>query len=119
MRIDVLYTQRCPHVTSLRGMISEVLQEEGLDATVEFREIRTHEEAVDLRFVGSPTIRVNGVDVEDGESLEDDYGLRCRQYDTDGVLTALPSRRILLEALEDAWMEELLGGPRRRVLGCC
>ena len=70
-----------------------------LEATVELREVRTNEEAQALGFPGSPTIRVDGRDVDavrcGGPTRAD-----CRiYYLADGRVSPIPSREQLEEAL--------------------
>ncbi len=76
-----------------------MLGERGLEAEIEVREIFTHEEAVELAFPGSPTIRVDGRDVDsDGASAQP--SLTCRVYRLpDGRPSPVPSRQQLEEAL--------------------
>lgn len=120
MKIEVLYFRNCPSPEPLRGMISEVLLEEGLEATVEFREVHTEMEAKELRFPGSPTILINGMDFEDKERTEADYGLKCRVYDNNGILMSWPSkddlRQALLLASDEELYKELSGN---RIGRCC
>jgi hypothetical protein len=49
-------------------------------AEVRQRRIETAEEAERERFLGSPTIRVNGRDIDPGAKDRTDYGLKCRLY---------------------------------------
>ena len=63
------------------------------------REIFTHDEAVELAFPGSPTIRVDGRDV-DPEGASAPPALTCRVYRLpDGRPSPVPSRKQLEEAL--------------------
>jgi hypothetical protein len=58
-----------------------------------------------LRFVGSPTILVNGHDIEPGAAERRDYGLACRIYRTAAGTAGQPDpewlRRALLRAARD------------------
>ncbi len=64
MRIEILYSEGCGHSGSTLALVREVLDELGCEA--EIRELRVADpaEAERLRFLGSPTVRVDGVDVE-------------------------------------------------------
>jgi hypothetical protein len=67
--------------------------------TVELREIRTQAEADKQRFPGSPTIRVNGRDI-DPEGATARPALTCRIYHLlGGKVSPVPSREALEEAL--------------------
>ncbi len=52
--------------------------------------VRTAEEAERLRFLGSPTVRVDGVDVDPSAWSRRDYGLHCRLYPLEGRLVNVP-----------------------------
>ena len=86
------------HLAILRDEMSAV----GLDpAFVEVREVRTDEDAAREGFVGSPTIRVSGRDLQppDGEPA----GLTCRVYRLrDGRVSPMPDRADLRDTLANA-----------------
>jgi hypothetical protein len=63
------------------------------------RRVETDEEAQRLRFLGSPTVRVDGRDVEPGVDARDDFGLKCRLYRTQEGLTGALAEELLLAAL--------------------
>jgi hypothetical protein len=83
-------------------MVREEMGALGLDAdAIQVREMRTDEDAAHERFVGSPTIRVDGRDVQPpgGEPA----GLTCRVYRLrDGRISPLPDRRDVRERLGNA-----------------
>lgn len=56
-------------------------------------------EAELLRFLGSPSIRVHGHDVEPGADSRRDYAHSCRLYDTSAGLRPLPDEAWLHDAL--------------------
>lgn len=71
----------------------------GGDAEVELREVASQEEAEALRFPGSPTIRVDGEDV-DPRGAASRPALNCRIYHlSDGRVSPVPSREMLEAAL--------------------
>jgi hypothetical protein len=74
----------------------------GLDPDrLEVREIRTDETAEREGFAGSPTIRVDGDDIQDRG--DQPIGLTCRVYRLrDGRISALPDRADLRDALRRA-----------------
>ena len=99
MKIELLYWEGCPSHPEALALLQEVLAERGLDATVELREVASDEEAQELRFPGSPTIRVDGRDV-DAAGAESRPALTCRiYYLADGRVSPIPSREQLEEAL--------------------
>ena len=66
MRIDFLFWRECPSHPEARALLREVMQERGVEAEVVEREVLTQDEAKELAFPGSPTIRVDGRDVDPG-----------------------------------------------------
>ena len=99
MKIELLYWDGCPSHPEALELLQTVLAERGIEATVELREVRTNSEAEALRFPGSPTIRVEGRDV-DAFGAEGRPALTCRiYYLADGRVSPIPSREQLEEAL--------------------
>ena len=105
MRIELLYMPGCPNHEAALVRLRHVL---GLQAvTAAIREIAVTDEiiAVDLRFPGSPTIRVNGRDVEP-EGIGS-FGLACRLY---GDGTGIPSEEVIARAVSSATGEDCREG---------
>ena len=99
VKIELLFWEGCPSYPEARGLLDEVLAERGIDAEVEMREVFTDEEAEELRFPGSPTIRIDGRDV-DPRGAEARPALTCRIYHlADGRVSPIPSREQIEEAL--------------------
>jgi hypothetical protein len=97
--IEFLYWEGCPSHPEARALLEEVLQGRGLDAQVAVREVRTQEEAERLAFPGSPTIRVDGRDV-DPAGADNRPALNCRIYRLpDGRVSPVPTREQLEAAL--------------------
>lgn len=88
-------------------MLREEMAAVGLDpAAIEMREVSTDADAQREEFIGSPTIRVDGRDVQ---PLPDEpIGLACRVYQLpDGRVSPLPDRAEVRQTLTDA----MKGGP--------
>jgi hypothetical protein len=79
------------------------MEELGLDPnTVEVTEISTQDDAERLSFVGSPTIRIEGGDV-DPSGAEEPAALTCRIYRRrDGRVSPLPDPDVVRGALRKA-----------------
>jgi hypothetical protein len=101
VKIEFLFWAGCPSHPEARELLDAVLAERAVEAEVEIevREIFTQDEAVELAFPGSPTIRVDGLDVDPaGAALPP--ALTCRVYRLpDGRPSPVPSRKQLEEAL--------------------
>ena len=99
MKIELFYWEGCPSYPEAQELLEEVLRERGADQDVEVREVRTQAEAEALRFPGSPTIRVDGRDVDEAGAGARP-ALTCRiYYLPDGRVSPIPSREQLEEAL--------------------
>lgn len=99
MRIEFLYWRGCPSHPEAEALLRDVLRDRGVDAEIEWREITTQREAEAARFPGSPTIRVDGRDV-DPAGAGARPALNCRIYHLPGGLVSpVPSREQLEEAL--------------------
>ena len=99
MTIELLYWEGCPSYPEARELLEDVLRRRGLDASVEMREVRTQDEAEALRFPGSPTIRVDGRDV-DPRGAGGRPALTCRIYHLpDGRVSPVPTREQIEAAL--------------------
>jgi hypothetical protein len=98
-RIEFFWWAECPSWERALALLRDRLAAAGLDPeSVVITEITTDEQAADLGFPGSPTIRVNGADVQ--EPLEDATGLSCRIYRTrDGRVSPLPDAADIDQAL--------------------
>lgn len=98
-RIELYYWEGCPSYPEARELLQEVLDERGIAEPIEMREVVTFEEAAELAFPGSPTIRIDGRDV-DPEGAQGPPALTCRIYRLPGDrVSPIPSRRQLEEAL--------------------
>jgi hypothetical protein len=102
MRVEFLYWDGCPSHPEALSDLRAAMADLGLDpATVVVREIDTGDAADAERFTGSPTIRVDGVDVQDPGA--EPSGLTCRVYHLrDGRVSPVPDPDDLRDALRRA-----------------
>jgi hypothetical protein len=98
VRVSFLYYEECPSHDLALERLREVMAEEGIPGEVEVLKVETEEQARELRFVGSPTIRVDGQDID--PPTEPRYALTCRVYRLDDDrISALPSKDMIQRAL--------------------
>ena len=100
--VEVLTFEGCPHAEPALELVKRVLADGGVGATVRRVDVPDAEAAAAQRFLGSPTIRVNGRDIEPGVAEHDEYVLSCRIYRTDSGITGEPDEQWLREALSAA-----------------
>lgn len=98
-RVDLLWFEGCPNHQSARALIDGVVAELPIRFDIRSIEIADNRLAARFRFPGSPTIRVDGVDIEPGFAGCDDCTPRCRVYQTSAGLRGLPERSWLVAAL--------------------
>ena len=101
-RVELLWWEGCPSTDEALAILREEMAELGLDpGAIDAREVSTDVEARREEFVGSPTIRVDGRDVQ---PLSDEpIGLSCRVYrTTDGRISPVPDRLEVRQTLTDA-----------------
>jgi hypothetical protein len=101
VRIEILYFDGCPNYEQLLEHLPQLLERAGIDGDITLRKIRDVEQAQHERFLGSPTIRVGGRDIDPGATRRSDYGLKCRIYQTPGGLSGMPPDEWILDALAD------------------
>jgi hypothetical protein len=78
LRVEVLYVADCPsHAPAVR-LLKDVLAAEGIVAEVKEVLVADAQMASDLKFLGSPTIRINGLDI--AEESSNCGTLACRLY---------------------------------------
>jgi hypothetical protein len=102
MRIEVLYLDGCPNHEALLRRLQEILARTGLTAEIDLRQITAEEAARRERFLGSPTIRIDGRDVEPEAERRTDYGLKRRLYRAPTGLSGQPAQELLQAALHSA-----------------
>ena len=97
MQIEVLYFEDCPNHLPTVERINAVLREEGSSADVREVLVPDVSTATRAKFLGSPTVRVNGIDIEPAAKDRRDFGLMCRRY-AGGV----PSHELIRAAVRSA-----------------
>jgi hypothetical protein len=100
--VEVLTFEGCPHAAPALALVERVVAESGVAATVRRVDVPDPETAAAQRFLGSPTIRVNGRDIEPGVGERDQYVLSCRVYRTAQGLRGEPDEAWLRDALHTA-----------------
>lgn len=69
---------------------------------VDLLNVRSDEEATSNLFLGSPTIRVNGVDIDLNAQGRTDFGRKCRIYMVENEVLGSPSKEMILRAIRGA-----------------
>lgn len=91
-KIECLYFEGCPSYKQALDYLKEIIDEEKLDAYIELVLVESPEDAQKVGFQGSPSIIIDGIDLED---KNDGFSFNCRLYDIDGELTGIPSKEFI------------------------
>src|SRR4051812_23422504 len=111
MRIETYFGRSCSHQDTTRELIQEALQEAGAtEAEVTFAMVDSPEDARAKKVLGSPTIRVNGMDVEYGDREPDETTAGCRYYATPDGWKPVPHRGMIVRAITIAKQREAAKG---------
>lgn len=95
LRVELLYFDGCPSYKTAWNDLREIITEHGLDATLIPIEIDTLEKADAHHFAGSPSIKVNGIDLEGYKGAG---VMACRRYQ-ENAGKGWPSKQLLRERL--------------------
>ena len=102
MKVTFLYYEECPSHEVALDRLRQVLDDEVVQAEIEIIKVETDEQAQHLHFIGSPTILLNGRDIDPPPS-DAHYGLTCRAYRLeDGRISPLPPPDMIRSALHRA-----------------
>jgi glutaredoxin len=100
MRIDVYTGSGCGHQDTTKELVEQALQNTGeAGAEVAYYQVSSPEEARSKRVIGSPTIRVNGVDVEYGDREPDETSPGCRYFATPEGWKPVPAVGMIVRAI--------------------
>jgi hypothetical protein len=102
MRIQVFISPSCSHAEATMAMVKEYLAESGVEAEVEEVVTANFEDAKNVRSLGSPTVRIDGVDIEYGTNEPQEFTSECRYYNTTEGWTPVPPRHLILGAITRA-----------------
>ena len=99
MKIELLYLEGCPNVGATLDRLTAALEESGLSLTISKISVEDERAAEGLRFLGSPTIRINGLDIDPSARQRTTFGMMCRTYENSG---GVPPRELIWKAITRA-----------------
>jgi len=102
MRIEVLTFDDCPHSDSTRELVRLAVRLERVNAAIDIIDVTTPDAARNLRFLGSPSVRIDGEDVELAARGRTEYGLMCRTYGDGTTTTGTPPIELIRTAIRRA-----------------
>jgi len=100
MKIQYLYFEDCPSHEQGLARLKKVLEEESVNQEIEIIEVLSEKQAGELNFIGSPTILVNGRDIDPEGPAGQSSAFACRVYRLpEGRFSPLPSESMIRKAL--------------------
>ena len=109
MKIEFLYFEGCPHYEPTLNLLNKVLKEERIKASMEQINVDSEELVQKHRFLGSPSIRIEGKDIEIEARTLSDFGQKCRIYPDDGARSGVPPASLIRKGILEA----------KKVYPCC
>jgi hypothetical protein len=100
--VEILYLDGCPNNEAVRALVEGVAAELGVEPQIDLVDVPDADAAARLRFLGSPTVRVNGRDVEPGADERGDFAFSCRVYRRERGFSGQPQPGWVREALSRA-----------------
>jgi len=92
MKVEIFYVADCPSQPAAVALVKDVLATQGVEAEITEVLVTDEQTAHELRFPGSPAIRINGQDV--AEPPETGFALKCRLY-PGSLRTGLPPAELV------------------------
>ena len=101
MTIRVLTFEGCPNCEATRRLVQETVNELQIPAEIESMQVDGEDEAQRHGFLGSPTIQIDGQDIEVGRR-GGKATFACRLYRTLNGVSGVPPRSLLIAAIREA-----------------
>jgi hypothetical protein len=99
MRVELLYFDGCPNYKTLLPRLEAIVEREGVTGGVQLRRVKSVEAAEQERFLGSPTVRIDGRDIDPSAAARSDFGLKCRLYPSSEGTVGFPPEQWIVNAL--------------------
>jgi hypothetical protein len=100
--VEILYFEDCANWQRAQAVVERVASELAVEIDVRLVEVADPDAAVAHRFLGSPTVRVDGKDVEPGAEARRGFAHSCRVYRTDRGFLREPPENWIRRALVGA-----------------
>ena len=97
--VEILYFDGCPNHEGTRALVERITAELEMEPEIRLVQVPDGDAALELRFLGSPTVRVDGRDVEPGADERRDFVLSCRVYRGERGFAGQPDEAWIREAL--------------------
>lgn len=75
LQTRILYSKGCGNTPPTVELVKKVAHELNVSIRIEMIPVKTREEAQELRFLGSPTVQIDGIDIEPSGLDNHTFGL--------------------------------------------
>lgn len=99
VRIEILARGDCPNRGMAITVVERVVGEMGVPAEIKVIDVSSPAQAAKRRLLGSPTVRVDGLDVDPGPNPHDDWTTDDRVYRTGRGLIGWPEPEWIRDAV--------------------
>lgn len=97
MKIELLYFDGCPSWHAAQENLELALAEEKIKSAIKLIKVTTDAQAAREKFAGSPSFRVNGIDL--WPEKRENYHLECRLYPVGHLMIGAPTVEMFKEQL--------------------
>lgn len=102
MKVELFVSPTCSHRDQASAIVAEALADSERSEQAEIISIGEYELAKTRRFFGSPTVRIDGMDVEYGEREPEEFSTGCRFYNTPDGWQPLPRKELVVRGIQTA-----------------
>jgi hypothetical protein len=103
VKVEVLYFKGCPNHEAAVEQVRKALLGEGLEPAVNEVEITDPAMAQEMSFLGSPSVCIDGIDIEPGAREIKTFGFGCRTYSGyEGKRSGLPPLGLIRQAARES-----------------
>jgi hypothetical protein len=115
-KVELLFFEGCPNVELATSRARQAIANAAPSAELCLVHVEGETDAIARGFLGSPTLRVDGLDVDGSARARTDFGLQCRVYSVDGRLEGAPPVPWIEAALRG---EALESSGAQTTAACC
>ncbi|MGK2966115.1 MAG: hypothetical protein ACSLFM_11000 [Tepidiformaceae bacterium] len=102
MKIEFLYARQTGRTDVAEEALRQAIEATGVQADITYTEVDGMEDAKNKKFLGSPSIRIEGMDVEYGDREPDEYQAGTRYYNTPEGWKPYPHAKLIANMILEA-----------------
>ena len=99
MKIEFMYSKSTGRGKEAEEALKQAIEATELNVDIVYTEVTDSEDAKTKKFLGSPSIRVDGIDVEYGDREPDEYQAGTRYYNTPAGWKPYPHAKLIANTI--------------------